>query len=186
MMRCSRRLDQAMAARAAGATPRVHSGSRTAGSRRSLSLIQPTAVALTCTLLACAAHAQQAALVPFEIVGDAIAAPLGGKRGDATRGRASVFDADKGNCVICHPVPGGDARAQGNVAPTLGGVAARLSEGQIRLRLVDGTRINPSTIMPPYYRVDGLNRVGAVWQGKPALGAAEIEDIIAFLSTFKE
>ena len=185
-MRCWRRLGQATAARAAGATQRVHNSSRTAGSRRSLSLTQPTAVALTCTLLAFAAHAQQPALVPFEVEGDAIAVPLGGTRGVAARGRAIVFDADKGNCVICHPVPGGDARAQGNVAPTLGGVAGRLSEGQIRLRLVDGTRINQSTIMPPYYRVDGLNRVGAAWKGKPALGAADIEDIIAFLSTLKE
>ena len=43
--------------------------------------------------------------------------------------------------------------------PSLEGVAGRLSEGQIRLRLVDGRRLNPASIMPSYYRLDGLKRV---------------------------
>lgn len=121
----------------------------------------------------------------FEIAGDAIVAPLAGLRGDAGRGRMLAFDPERGNCTICHPVPGGDPRGQGDVGPTLAGVGGRLSEGQIRLRVVDGTRLNPETIMPPYHRVTGLNRVGARWAGKPVLSAQEVEDIVVFLTTLK-
>lgn len=130
------------------------------------------------------AHAQS--IAPFVVAGDAITEPLGGYRGEAARGKTIAFDPERGNCTICHPVPGGDVRIQGDVAPTLAGVAGRLSEGQIRLRLVDGTRINPRTIMPAYHRVDGLNRVGPSWRGRPVLSADQIEDIVAFLLTLKE
>ena len=115
-----------------------------------------------------------------------IATPLAGAKGDAARGKTHAFDPERGNCTICHPVPGGDARGQGTVGPTLAGAALRLSEGQIRLRVVDGTRINPATIMPPYHRVEGLNRVGREWAGKPVLSAQEVEDIVAFLGSLKE
>jgi sulfur-oxidizing protein SoxX len=124
-------------------------------------------------------------LAAFNVVGDQIVEPLGGARGDGARGRTLAFDPERGNCTICHPVPGGDPRIQGDVGPTLAGVAGRLSEGQIRLRVVDGTRINPDTIMPPYHRIAGLNRVGARWAGKPVLSAQEVEDIVAFLITLK-
>ena len=133
-----------------------------------------------------AAQSVPGALVPFVVAGDGIVAPLGGARGDAARGRAVVFDGERGNCTICHPVPGGDARAQGNVGPMLAGVAGRLTAPQMRLRLVDGTRINPDTVMPPYYRIEGLARVGQAWRGRPVLTGPEIEDIVAFLSTLRE
>lgn len=125
------------------------------------------------------------AIAAYRIVGDAIAEPLLGLAGDAARGRATAFDPERGNCTICHPVPGGDPRGQGTVGPPLAGVGARLSVGQLRLRLVDGTRINPDTIMPPYHRVEGLVRVGREWNGKPVLTAQEIEDIVAFLATLR-
>ena len=158
-------------------------------SRAGFGAAAPIAKRICCAVLAlgvAGSAAAQAPLVAFTVTGDAIAEPLGGRRGDAARGKAVVFDGERGNCTICHPVPGGDARTQGNVAPTLAGVALRLTEGQMRLRLVDGTRINAATIMPPYYRIDGLNRVGEAFRGRPALSAAEIEDIIAFLQTLKE
>ncbi len=146
------------------------------------------------TVLACVALAPSIALAQpavealakFAITGDTIAQPLGGAKGDAARGKTLAFDPERGNCTICHPVPGGDARAQGDVGPTLAGVGARLTEGQLRLRVVDGTRINPDTIMPPYHRVEGLNRVGPRWQGKPVLSAQEVEDIVAFLGTLRQ
>lgn len=47
-------------------------------------------------------------------------------------------------------------------------------------------RSAPSSIMPSYYRVDGLTRVGSAWRGKPVLTAEEIEDVVAFLLTLKE
>jgi sulfur-oxidizing protein SoxX len=121
----------------------------------------------------------------FVVKDRAIAEPLGGLKGDASRGKALAFDPERGNCTICHPVPGGDPRVQGNVGPSLESVGARLSAGEIRLRLVDGTRINPETVMPPYHRVHGLNRVGAEWAGKPVLSAQEVEDFVAFLATLR-
>jgi len=39
--------------------------------------------------------------------------------------------------------------------------------------------------MPAYYKIDGLQRVGAAWQGKPVLSAEEIEDVIAYLKTLR-
>ena len=39
--------------------------------------------------------------------------------------------------------------------------------------------------MPPYYVVDGLNRIGRQWQGRPALSAQQIEDVVAFLASLR-
>ena len=44
----------------------------------------------------------------------------------------------------------------GDLSPSLKGAGARWSEGELRLRLVDAARLNPATIMPSYYRLDGL------------------------------
>lgn len=150
---------------------------------------RPVAIAPIAALLLCCTPAlgqnPTGGLATFAVSGDTIVEPLGGQRGDPVRGRAIAFDPERGNCTICHPAPGGDPRTQGNVAPTLEGVAGRLKEGQLRLRLVDATRLNPETIMPPYYRLDGLNRVGEQWRGRPVLQAAEIEDVVAYLMTLR-
>ncbi len=71
----------------------------------------------------------------------------------------------------------------GEVGPPLAGVGARLSPGQIRLRLVDPTRVNPAAAMPAYHRVDGLAKVDPRWRGRPVLSAQEIEDVVAYLAT---
>jgi L-cysteine S-thiosulfotransferase len=41
-------------------------------------------------------------------------------------------------------------------------------------------------LMPPYYRVEGLARVGTAWRGKPILTAGQIEDVVSFLSTLRD
>jgi sulfur-oxidizing protein SoxX len=46
-------------------------------------------------------------------------------------------------------------------------------------------RLNPDTIMPSYYRVDGLNQVAQAFRGKPILTAQQIEDTIAYLETLR-
>jgi sulfur-oxidizing protein SoxX len=71
------------------------------------------------------------------------------------------------------------------MAPDLSGAGARWSEGQLRLRLVDGRRVNPQTLMPSYRRTDGLERVGAAWQSKAVLSAQQVEDVVAFLRTLR-
>ena len=40
--------------------------------------------------------------------------------------------------------------------------------------------------MPPYYRVEGLNRVAPAFAGKPVLNAEQIEDVIAYLVTLRD
>jgi sulfur-oxidizing protein SoxX len=116
---------------------------------------------------------------------DGIDQPLTKVAGDAQRGREIVADRQVGLCLLCHTGPFAQERFQGNLAPDLAGAGSRWSPAQLRLRLVDSRRLNPHTIMPSYYRSDGLVRVGAVWQGKTALSAQQIEDVVAFLSTLQ-
>jgi L-cysteine S-thiosulfotransferase len=122
----------------------------------------------------------------FEIAGDAIPARLTETTADAARGRTIVLDRRLGACLLCHTGPFPEEKFQGTLAPDLSGVGSRWSAGQLRLRLVDATRLNPDTIMPPYYRVEGLTRVGRAWRGKPILTAQQIEDVIAFLITLRD
>jgi sulfur-oxidizing protein SoxX len=122
----------------------------------------------------------------YAIAGDAIPASLTGATGDPARGRTVVIDRRLGACLLCHTGPFAEEKFQGTLAPDLSGAGSRWSEGQLRLRLVDPTRLNADTIMPAYYRVEGLTRVGLAWRGKPILTAEEIEDVIAFLATLHE
>ena len=125
-------------------------------------------------------------LRPFAVVGDAIPQPLTGAKGDAARGRAIVASRQVGLCLLCHSGPIPEERLQGTMAPDLKGAGRRWSEGQLRLRIVDAARLNPDTIMPPYYRLDGLNRVAPPFRGKPVLSAEQIEDVVAFLTTLRD
>lgn len=127
--------------------------------------------------------ARAEALPAPAVVGDAIPAPLTDAPGDAARGRAIVAQRQVGLCLLCHSGPIPEERFQGNLAPDLAGAGARWTAGQLRLRLVDPQRVNPDSPMPAYYRVDGLNRVGRAWQGKPVLTAQQIEDVVAYLRT---
>ncbi len=119
------------------------------------------------------------------ISNDALPTPLSGAKGDPARGRAIVVNRQLGLCLLCHSGPFPEERFQGTLAPDLNGIGARLSEGQIRLRIVDPGRFNPSTIMPAYYRSEGLTRVAPAFLGKPILSAGQIEDVVAFLATLK-
>jgi L-cysteine S-thiosulfotransferase len=107
---------------------------------------------------------------PYAVLGDGIPEPLTGAAGDPARGRALVVDRAS-TCILCHSGPFSEVRFQGDLAPDLAGAGSRWSTGQLRLRLVDASRLNSATIMPSFYRVDGLNRVGHAWQGKPILSA---------------
>ena len=124
-------------------------------------------------------------LAPYNVVGDAIPLALTSTPGDATRGRAIVTNKQLGLCLLCHTGPFTEEPFQGNLAPDLNGAGARFTEGQLRLRLVDGRQVNPATIMPAYHRTDGLARVGPAWQGKPLLAAQQVEDVVAFLLTLR-
>ena len=89
-----------------------------------------------------------------------------------------------GLCLLCHSGPFSEVRFQGNLAPDLRS-AARLSEGEIRARIVDPRKSNPDSIMPAYFDTAGLNRVAPSFRSKTLLTAEQIEDIVAYLLTLK-
>jgi sulfur-oxidizing protein SoxX len=128
----------------------------------------------------------QPAVQPWTVTGDAIEQPLGGLSGDAERGRAIVANRQVGLCLLCHTGPFPQERFQGNLAPDLAGAGSRWTTGQLRLRVVDTQRLNPASLMPSYHRVEGLERVGAAWKGKPLFTAQQVEDVVAFLQTLRQ
>jgi sulfur-oxidizing protein SoxX len=116
---------------------------------------------------------------------DGIPASLTGQPGDPARGRAIVANRQVGLCLLCHSGPFPEERFQGDLAPSLEGAGRRLTEPRLRLRLVDSRKVNPETIMPSYFRTEGLERVAPAFRGKPLLSAEQIEDVVAYLGTLK-
>jgi L-cysteine S-thiosulfotransferase len=112
-------------------------------------------------------------------------ASLTSQPGNAARGRLVIENRQLSTCLLCHSGPFPERHLQGNVGPSLDGVGSRLTAGEIRLRLVDPAKLNPDTVMPSYYAVEGLTRVGRAWQGKPVLTAQQIEDVVAFLAALR-
>jgi len=106
---------------------------------------------------------------------------------DAERGLELMRASEKGNCSICHLVPGIGLpdEAQGNIGPSLEGVGARLTPAQLRAQIVDARAMNPETIMPPYGSIEGLVDVDKRYRGRPILTAGEITDIVAYLSSLR-
>ena len=127
----------------------------------------------------------QTTLRAYAVIGDAIPEPLTNTRGDVARGRTLVVERSS-TCILCHSGPFPEQKFQGDLAPSLAGSGSRWWEAQLRLRIVDASRLNAATIMPSYYRADGLQRVGTSWRGKPILSAEQIEDIVAYLISLRE
>src|SRR5438552_4228080 len=133
------------------------------------------AIALAATVASWTDRARtEEQLPPYTVVGDAIPQSLTGAKGNVERGRSIVGNRQTGLCLLCHSGPFPEEKFQGTLAPDLKGTGARWSEGELRLRIVDAARLNPQTIMPPYYRVEGLTRVAGAYKGKPLLTAEQI------------
>ena len=124
--------------------------------------------------LPCLAHSQA-------WVGDSIVNPLTSSPGDAVKGRAIVANRQVGLCLLCHSGPFPEERFQGNLAPDLIASVGQSTPAQLRARLVDPGRLNPSSIMPAYYRTTGLSRVAPKFIDQTILTGQEIEDVVAFL-----
>ncbi len=137
-------------------------------------------------VICCVGGRAEEGLRPYEVVGDAILESLTGAPGDAGRGKAIVTSRQTGLCLLCHSAPLPEEKFQGTIGPDLKGSGSRYSEGELRLRVVDSRRLNPDTIMPSYYRLDGLERVAPAFRGKTVLSAEQIEDVVAFLKTLRD
>jgi len=133
-----------------------------------------------------AANASAEQIVRYKIVDDAsIPQSLTGKPGDPARGRKVAINRKLGNCLACHQMPISEELFHGAVGPDLSAVGSTLSEAEVRLRVVNPKIVNPDTIMPAFYRTEGLHRVIKKFQGKPMLSAQQVEDVVAYLMTLK-
>jgi sulfur-oxidizing protein SoxX len=129
---------------------------------------------------------REAGLVPYEIVDDsAISKSLTGVAGDPANGRKVVINRTKGNCLACHAMPIPEQQFHGETAPSLYGVGARLSAGELRMQVVNAKVTNENTMMPSFYRTFGFNRPLKKFAGKSILSAQEVEDVVAYLITLK-
>src|ERR1700757_5055439 len=145
------------------------------------------AVALAAVIASFADDARtEEQLRPYTVVGDAIPQSLTGAKGDVERGRNIVVNRQVGLCLLCHSGPFPEQKFQGTLAPDLKGAGSRATEGQLRVRIVDPSNHKPDTIMPPYYRIDGFERVAPAFKDKPILTAEQVEDVVAYLVTLKD
>jgi L-cysteine S-thiosulfotransferase len=138
--------------------------------------------ALASCLLVGSAHAQQP--IKLDVVNDSLPKSLTGATGDAAAGKKVFLTRTLGNCLACHQVTSLKSEEfHGEFGPSLDGVAGRYNEAQLRLIVADPKRIFTGTVMPAFYRDDGLSRVRPEFVGKPILTAAQVEDVVAFLKT---
>lgn len=117
----------------------------------------------------------------------AVATSLTGHPGDAARGADVFKDKKLGNCLACHvnsQMP--KQQFQGNVGPSLDGVAERYSEGQLRAIVVNAKQVfGKQTVMPGFYSLDVGKHVRANLVGKTILTPEQVEDVVAYLQTLK-
>ena len=131
------------------------------------------------------AIAAEKMMMKYVVKDGAIAKSLTGKPGNAANGRKLAINRKLGNCLACHVMPIHEQTFHGLVGPDLNGVASRRSAGEVRLLIVNPKLANPDTIMPAFYRKDGLHRVMKKFQGKTMLSAEQVEDLVAYTMTLK-
>ncbi|MFD0979485.1 sulfur oxidation c-type cytochrome SoxX [Tropicimonas aquimaris] len=125
----------------------------------------------------------------------AVTASLSGAPGNPEEGAKVISEKSVGNCVSCHQISAmPDVPFQGNVGPTLDGVADRWSEAEIRGIVANAKMTYDGTIMPSFYKTGDFIRPGVGFTSKPLapedvtplLTAQQIEDVVAYLVTLKE
>ena len=121
----------------------------------------------------------------YRVVDGGIPVALTAIPGDAMRGRDIASNRQVGMCQLCHQVPASNDRFQGDIATSLAGAGTRWTASQLRLRMVDSRGVNADSVMPAYFKVDALHRVGATWRDQPILNAQQVEDVVAWLVSLK-
>ncbi|MBT5231091.1 MAG: sulfur oxidation c-type cytochrome SoxX [Methylococcales bacterium] len=82
-------------------------------------------------------------------------------------GKALAFSQQKGNCLACHLIAGGES--PGNIGPPLISMKLRYPDKQVlRLRIWNAAQFSPNTPMPPF----GKHHI---------LTESEIDDVVEFV-----
>lgn len=117
-----------------------------------------------------------------------VEASLTGVAGDPAKGREVFANRRLGNCLACHVNSDmKDQLFQGDVGPSLDGVAGRWNEAQLRGILVDSKKVfTDATVMPGFYTLNVGLHVREESVGKTILSAQDVEDVLAYLATLKE
>lgn len=140
--------------------------------------------ALAFLFLAAGASAQDA--IKLDVVDDSLPKSLTGAPGNPEAGKKVFLTRTLGNCLACHAVTSLKSEEfHGEFGPPLDGVAGRYTEAQLRLIVADPKRLFADTVMPAFYKNDGLSRVRPEFVGKPILTAGQVEDVVAYLETLK-
>ncbi|MEO1531548.1 MAG: c-type cytochrome [Pseudomonadota bacterium] len=137
--------------------------------------------------------AEPAAVAPYTILnGRSIPESLTGRAGDAAEGLRLYLNAARSGCAACHGVPDapgtrGHPGREGSAPsapgmPSLERVGTRLSPGTIRLWLVMPDLLGDRGAMPSAYAAGQRTDPADPLHGGPRLTAAEIEDLVAWLS----
>ena len=127
-----------------------------------LKITQPTKSVLTKSVLI------PAAAVAL-LFGMLATSPPAAAQSAAAEGQKLAFDRGKGNCLTCHDIKGGNL--PGSIGPALTDIKSKYPDrAELVAILVDATKRNPLTVMPPF----GRNRI---------LNDKEINAIVDFLQT---
>lgn len=135
------------------------------------------ALSIALTLFSGIASAQ---VVDYKVAGDGIPKPLTATPGNAARGKALLAQREAANCLTCHSINDKDLKPGGKRGPALDGIGAQLTASQLRLSVVDYTRISRGTDMPTFHKAARGSD-----NDQPILSAQEIEDVVAFLTTLR-
>ncbi|MGR8947493.1 MAG: sulfur oxidation c-type cytochrome SoxX [Gammaproteobacteria bacterium] len=66
-------------------------------------------------------------------------------------GRALTFETERGNCLACHQIPGG--QQMGDIGPPLVDMRNRFPDrDRLHAQIWDASAVNIDTMMPPYGR----------------------------------
>lgn len=117
-----------------------------------------------------------------------VEASLTGKPGNAADGKKWFVNRKLGNCLACHANSDtSDEQFHGEVGPPLDGVGEVRSEAELRAIIVNSKAVfGDGTIMPAFYRTEGLYRARGKFAEEPILTAQQVEDVVAYLLTLKD
>jgi sulfur-oxidizing protein SoxX len=143
---------------------------------------------LACGIVASGTAWGETAPAAVEIVDGVAEKSLTDVPGDPEKGREWFANRKLGNCLACHVNSDlAELPFHGEVGPPIDGVGDRWSEAELRAIVVNSKEVfGDETIMPAFYRVDGLSRPLPDFEGKPILSAQQVEDVIAYLQSLKE